>query len=52
MLDKGLKREQWTPEQIEAHCKEIGADKPPKPRNELANEITAFKQGRWGKYLK
>ncbi|MNP86528.1 hypothetical protein D3C76_1868210 [compost metagenome] len=52
MLDKGLKCEVWTPEQIEAHLQQIGADKLPSPKNQLANEITAPKQGRWGKYLK
>ncbi|MEK5162052.1 hypothetical protein NYE69_06875 [Paenibacillus sp. FSL R5-0527] len=52
MLDKGLKREIWTPEQLAEHLRRIGADKPPAPRNQLAFEITAPKQGRWGKYLK
>ncbi|MCM3699214.1 hypothetical protein [Paenibacillus macerans] len=52
MLDKGLKREIWTPEQLAEHLRHIGADKPPAPRNQLAFEITAPKQGRWGKYLK
>ncbi|BFH63929.1 hypothetical protein [Paenibacillus azoreducens] len=52
MLDKGIKVETWSQEKLAAHLKEIGADKPPKPRNQLANEITAPKQGRWGKYLK
>lgn len=50
--DKGLERKFWTPEQIEAHLKAIGADKPPEPQNEYPFKITAPKQGRWGKYLK
>lgn len=28
MLDKGLKLEVWTPEQLAAHLKKIGADGP------------------------
>ncbi|WP_179015965.1 hypothetical protein [Paenibacillus sp. 79R4] len=52
MLDKGLKTEHWTPEQITEHLRNIGADKPPALKNQLAFEIIAPKQGSWGKYLK
>lgn len=52
MLDKGMKEEIWTPEQIAAHLQQIGADKKPTPKNEFGFRILAPKQGRWGKYLK
>jgi len=52
MLDKGLKREVWTPEKVSEHIRRIGAEKPPTPRNQYASQITAPRQGRWGKYLK
>lgn len=52
MLDKGMKVETWSRERLEAHLKEIGADKPPEPRNQFEQQITAPKQGRRGKYLK
>ncbi|MBO2943635.1 hypothetical protein JJQ72_06535 [Paenibacillus sp. F411] len=47
------KVEHWTPEQVAAHLKAIGADKPPQPKGSaMQYEITAPRQGRDGKYLK
>lgn len=50
--NEGLKTEIWSPERLTAHLKEIGAYKPPEPRNQFEHQITAPKQGRRGKYLK
>ncbi|MNW41812.1 hypothetical protein D3C74_189660 [compost metagenome] len=52
MLDKGLKTETWTPEQIVEHCKRIGADGPPPPRNQFDVAITASQKRHNGKYIK
>ncbi|OMG49451.1 hypothetical protein BK140_11300 [Paenibacillus macerans] len=38
MLDKGLKREFWSPEQIAEHCKKIGADWPP-PKKVIESQL-------------
>jgi hypothetical protein len=51
MPNNNIKIEHWSPEQIAAHSKKIGADKPPEPRNQFESKITAPKQSRWGKYL-
>ncbi|MEC0372316.1 hypothetical protein [Paenibacillus chibensis] len=42
-MDKGLKTTYWTPEQIEAHCKAIGADKVP-AKSKKVTSITAPQQ--------
>lgn len=45
-LSKGLNSEYWTAEQIEAHCKAIGADKPPeKPKTGLGITASQMVQG-------
>lgn len=51
MLDKGLKTEIWTPEQLAEHLKKIGADGPPPPRY-VDNTVTASQKGHNGKYIK
>lgn len=46
MLDKGLKVETWSRERLEAHLKEIGAEKPPeKPKTGLGITASQMIQG-------
>ncbi|WP_199925744.1 hypothetical protein [Paenibacillus bouchesdurhonensis] len=52
MLYKKIKREVWTPEQIEAHLKKIGADGPPPPRKPVDSTITASQEGYNNKYMR
>lgn len=53
MLDKGLKTEKWTPEQINEHLKGIKADKPPVNVVESRLNTTAPQLAmRSGKYRK
>lgn len=53
MLDKNMKREVWTPEQIAEHCKRIGADKQPvivvSSRLDTTAPQMAMKSGRYHK---
>lgn len=44
-MDKWLKKKYWTPEQIEAHCIAIGADKVP-DKSKKVTRITAPEQTR------